>query len=96
MNNENNCQNCNNSGNCIIYKLIKDKNDEELFISLYNLNCDNHSANKIKDKKEFKKDMNNMINQLVSISSKLNSLSSEIIDDLHSVNKNIDYFKDIV
>lgn len=95
MNNENNCQNCNNNSNCIIYKLIKDKNNEELFISLHNLRCDNHSANKIKDKEEFKKDINSMINKLVSISSKLNSLS-EISDDLYSISRDIDYFKDRV
>ena len=95
MNNENNCQNCNNNSNCIIYKLIKDKNNEELFISLYNLKCDNHSTNKIKDKEEFKKDINSMINKLVSISSKLNSLS-EISDDLYSISRDIDYFKDRV
>lgn len=95
MNNENNCQNCNNNSNCIIYKLIKDKNNEELFISLYNLRCDNYSANKIKDKEEFKKDINSMINKLVSISCELNSLS-EISDDLYSISRDINYFKDRV
>ena len=95
MNNENNCQNCNNNSNCIIYKLIKDKNNDELFISLYNLKCDNHSDNRIKDKEEFKKDINSMINKLVSISSKLNSLS-EISDDIYSISRDIDYFKDRV
>ena len=75
--------------------LIKDKNNEELFISLHNLKCDNHSDNRIKDKEEFKKDINSMINKLVSISSKLNSLS-EISDALYSISRDIDSFKDRV
>ena len=95
MHNENNCQNCNNKSNCIIYKLIKDKNKEELFISLYNLKCDNHYDNRIKDKDEFKKDIDNTINQLAEISSKLNSLS-RISDDLYAISDEIDYFKNMV
>lgn len=95
MNNENNCQNCNNNCNCIVYNLIKDKNNEELFISLHNLKCDKHSANKIKDKEEVRKDINNTINQLVLISKKLNSLS-EISNDIDSISSNLDYLNDMI